>query len=106
MAKNRNKKEKRDGVASMDVSESTPSSHPQEMDTSESIAVASTAGAPKPSTDVSMKAKKGRPMKRSKNLRKKLAVAKAVSKSEQSLEKVSKKQNKASRTQSAKLLYE
>ncbi|CAM8888173.1 unnamed protein product [Rhodiola kirilowii] len=106
MAKNRNKKKTRDGVVSMDVSDLTATSQSQEMDTSETVAVPSTSAALKTSADVSMKAKKGRPMKRTKNVRKKLAIAKAVSKTEQTLEKVSKKQNKVSRTQSAKLLYD
>ncbi|CAM8983071.1 unnamed protein product [Rhodiola kirilowii] len=82
MAKNRNKTKKRDGVSSM------------EMDTFENVADGTTSGAASSAADATMKAKKGRPMKRSKNVRKKLAIAKAVSKTEQSLEKVSKKQNK------------
>lgn len=45
-------------------------------------------------------------MKRSKNVRKKKAIAKAISKNEQSVEKVLKNENKTARTQSAKLLYE
>ncbi|EEF36590.1 conserved hypothetical protein [Ricinus communis] len=49
---------------------------------------------------------KGRPMKRSKNVRKMKAIAKAISKSEKSVEKVMKKDGKTARTQSAKLLYD
>ncbi|CAL1385419.1 unnamed protein product [Linum trigynum] len=49
---------------------------------------------------------KGRPMKRSKNVRKKKALEKAISKTEQSFEKVAKFENKKQRTQSAKQLYD
>ncbi|CAN1239161.1 hypothetical protein LINGRAPRIM_LOCUS2278 [Linum grandiflorum] len=45
-------------------------------------------------------------MKRSKNVRKKKALEKAVSKSEKSVEKVAKHENKKQRTLSAKQLYD
>lgn len=48
----------------------------------------------------------GRPMKRSKNVRKMKAIAKAISASEKTVEKVLKNENKKSRVQSAKTLYE
>ncbi|PON44573.1 hypothetical protein PanWU01x14_265580 [Parasponia andersonii] len=98
MAKNRNKK-KRDSSA-MDITENFVSDLPQAMDTSETGARNPDAGAP------SMKVKKGRPMKRSKNVRKMKSIAKAISKSEKAVQKVLKHENKKSRTQSAKLLYE
>jgi len=49
---------------------------------------------------------KGRPMKRSKNVRKMKAVAKAVSANEKSVAKLSKNESKKNRVQSAKTLYE
>lgn len=49
---------------------------------------------------------KGRPMKRSKNVRKMKAIAKAVCANEKGLEKLSKNESKKSRVQSAKTLYE
>ncbi|KAM6580313.1 hypothetical protein CsatA_004087 [Cannabis sativa] len=98
MAKNRNKK-KRDSSA-MEVTEDLVSDVPQAMDTSETGARNVATGAP------NMKAKKGRPMKRSKNVRKMKSIAKAISKSEKTVEKVLKHDDKKSRTQSAKLLYE
>lgn len=45
-------------------------------------------------------------MKRSKNVRKMKAIAKAISASEKTVEKVLKNENKKSRVQSAKTLYE
>ncbi|KAF4346645.1 hypothetical protein F8388_004550 [Cannabis sativa] len=98
MAKNRNKK-KRDSSA-MEVTEDLVSDVPQAMDTSETGARNVATGAP------NMKVKKGRPMKRSKNVRKMKSIAKAISKSEKTVEKVLKHDDKKSRTQSAKLLYE
>ncbi|QCE09869.1 uncharacterized protein LOC114183803 [Vigna unguiculata] len=100
MAKNRNKK-KRNGVVSMDTSDAPVSEQPQAMDTSESGVQNAVSGA------INMKMKqKGRPMKRSKNVRKMKAIAKAVSANEKSIEKVSKNENKRSRVKSAKSLYE
>ncbi|XP_015578842.1 uncharacterized protein LOC8282422 [Ricinus communis] len=98
MAKNRNKK-KRSGDVSMDITEPTLSDIPQGMDTSESVPQ-------KPVSGVTTRKVKGRPMKRSKNVRKMKAIAKAISKSEKSVEKVMKKDGKTARTQSAKLLYD
>ncbi|KAK8527354.1 hypothetical protein V6N13_085189 [Hibiscus sabdariffa] len=99
MAKNRNKK-KRNGVASMDVNEGAVPELPQAMDTSET-------GVQKPgSATPKLKMKKGRPMKRSKNVRKAKAVEKAIAKNEKYAEKNSKTENKQSRVQSAKLLYD
>ena len=53
-----------------------------------------------------MKTKKGRPLKRTKNVRKIKAIAKAISKNEQYAEKKLKLENKKQRVQSAKLLYD
>ncbi|EPS68248.1 hypothetical protein M569_06522 [Genlisea aurea] len=52
------------------------------------------------------KVKKGRPMKRSMNARKKKALSKAVSQSEKSSEKLSRSETKILRTKSAKHLYD
>ncbi|XP_059444207.1 uncharacterized protein LOC132176099 [Corylus avellana] len=98
MAKNRNKK--RNAAVSMDITEETVSDLPQVMDTTESV-IQSPASAAH-----IKKVKKGRPMKRSKNVRKMKAVAKAISKSEKYDEKTSKHESKKSRTQSAKTLYD
>ncbi|KAK8312873.1 hypothetical protein V6Z12_D01G072100 [Gossypium hirsutum] len=93
MAKNRNKK-KRSGVSSMDVNEGTVPDLPQAMDTSE------TGGQKPDSATAKLKTKKGRPMKRSKNVRKMKAVEKAIAKNEKYAEKSSKTESKKSRTQS------
>lgn len=45
-------------------------------------------------------------MKRSKNVRKMKAIAKAISKNEKSVEKILKNESKKTRVQSAKTLYE
>ena len=50
--------------------------------------------------------KKGVPMKRSKNAQKMKAVAKAISQSEKSVEKISRSGSKEMRVQSAKTLYD
>ncbi|XP_071723625.1 cytochrome c-type biogenesis ccda-like chloroplastic protein [Rutidosis leptorrhynchoides] len=86
MAKNRNKK-KRNAAVSMDTGESTSVvvDIPQAMDTSET-------GASKPSFKI--KTNKGRPMKRSKNVRKKKATVKAIAKSEKYAEKAVKSETK------------
>uniref|UniRef100_A0A6N2ME15 Uncharacterized protein n=1 Tax=Salix viminalis TaxID=40686 RepID=A0A6N2ME15_SALVM len=99
MAKNRNKKKEKNGAVSMDVTEATVSDLPQAMDTSES-------GAQKPAPVTSVRKAKGRLMKRSKNVRKMKAIAKAISKTEITAEKGLKKGDKTTRTQSAKKLYE
>ncbi|XVF78058.1 hypothetical protein PTKIN_Ptkin14bG0097800 [Pterospermum kingtungense] len=99
MAKNRSKK-KRNGVTSMDLTEGAVPDLPQAMDTSET-------GEQKPDgVAAKIKTKKGRPMKRSKNVRKMKAVAKAIAKNEKYGEKNLKIESKKSRTQSAKLLYD
>ncbi|XP_031266794.1 uncharacterized protein LOC116125193 isoform X2 [Pistacia vera] len=99
MAKNRNKK-KRTGAVSMDVTEPTVSDMVQAMDTSES-------GAQKQASSMlNIKIKKERPMKRSKNVRKKKAIEKAISKNDKYVEKTLKKESKSLKTQSAKKLYE
>ncbi|KAL2331487.1 hypothetical protein Fmac_019068 [Flemingia macrophylla] len=104
MAKNRSKK-KRNAVVSMDTTDTSvfQQPQPQAMDTSESGVqnTLSVSG----STNIKMK-QKGRPMKRSKNVRKMKAIAKAVSANEKSAEKVFKNDSKRSRVQSAKTLYE
>ncbi|XP_021288545.1 uncharacterized protein LOC110419770 [Herrania umbratica] len=100
MAKNRNKKKRNGGAASMDDSEGTVPDLPQAMDSSETGAQKPDSGAAK------IKTKKGRPMKRSKNVRKMKAVAKAIATNEKYGEKNSKNESKKSRTQSAKLLYD
>lgn len=50
--------------------------------------------------------KKGVPMKRTKNIRKMKAIAKAISQNEKSVEKISKNESKKLRTKSGKLLYD
>lgn len=52
------------------------------------------------------KIKKGVQMKRSQNARKMKAIARAVSKNEQSEEKIQKSKSKKTRIQSAKSLYD
>ncbi|GLT67345.1 hypothetical protein SLA2020_396610 [Shorea laevis] len=74
MAKNRNKK-KRNGAKAMDISENAASELPQAMDMSES-------GAPKPAAGAVSRKMKGRPMKRTKNVRKMKSVAKAIAQNE------------------------
>ncbi|XP_065862182.1 uncharacterized protein [Euphorbia lathyris] len=100
MAKNRNKNKKnKNGVVSMDISQPASSDLPQAMDTSDSVAQKTGSG-------ISIRKVKGRPMKRSKNVRKMKAMTKAISKNEKSVEKIAKHENKTTRTQSAKLLYD
>ncbi|KAL7186370.1 hypothetical protein ACSBR2_028168 [Camellia fascicularis] len=102
MAKNRNNKKKRHDSTAMDIaSDQTVSDLPQAMDTSESAAPKAPLG-----TSTTIKLKRGVQMKRSKNVRKMKAMAKAVSKNEKSLEKILKQESKTSRTQSAKKLYD
>ncbi|KAF8409350.1 hypothetical protein HHK36_005425 [Tetracentron sinense] len=99
MAKNRNKK-KKNGAAPMDVSLQTAGDLPQAMDTSETAATNPDPGF------LNRKINKAIPMKRSKNLRKMKAIAKAISQSEKSEEKILKNESNKSRTKSAKVLYE
>ncbi|WCJ32113.1 hypothetical protein M5689_013556 [Euphorbia peplus] len=100
MAKNRNKNKKnKDGATSMDISQPSSSSSdlPQAMDTSDSVPQRTASSLP-------IRKVKGRPMKRSKNVRKMKAITKAISTNEKSVEKVVKHENKTTRTQSAKQL--
>ncbi|KAJ7948589.1 Stress response protein [Quillaja saponaria] len=98
MAKNRNKKKKNNGAVPMDTVGSSVIDLPQAMDTSGpgDQSKASSIG----------KIKKGRPMKRSKNVRKMKAIAKAISKNERIVEKITKNESKTVRTQTAKMLYD
>ncbi|MED6168758.1 hypothetical protein PIB30_014447 [Stylosanthes scabra] len=107
MAKNRNKKN-RNGAVSMDTTEPSVSEPRQgfivgvaPMDTSES----GTQRTFSASTNVNMK-QKGRPMKRSKNIRKMKARAKAISSNEKCVVKIAKNEEKKVRVLSAKTLYE
>lgn len=86
----------------MDITDTIVSEAPQAMDTSESGAKIKVAGG---ATILKVK-QNGRPMKRSKNVRKMKKIAKAISANEKSAARVSKSENKKSRVQSAKTLYE
>ncbi|XP_047338170.1 uncharacterized protein LOC124941854 [Impatiens glandulifera] len=99
MAKNRNKKNK--NTSSMDCTEGPIiSSKPQAMDTSET-------SAPRPyNPDANRPKIKTVVMKKTKNIRKKKSIAKAISRNEQSKEKVLKNLTKTQRTLSAKKLYD
>ncbi|KAK1391715.1 Chlorophyll a-b binding protein [Heracleum sosnowskyi] len=102
MAKNRNKKNKKNDTTSMDITTSTKAAAvdvPQSMDTSENIV------SDQPRT-ASIRKVKGVQMKRQKNVRKMKAIAKAVSRTEKSATKVLKNESKTLRTQSAKKLYD
>ncbi|BAT02151.1 uncharacterized protein [Oryza sativa Japonica Group] len=111
MAKNRNKKSKKcggGGVAAMDTSEGAPAAStavgaPEPMDTSEGKQTSSVSVA---LTSINKKIKKGVQIKRSQNVRKMKAVARAISKNEKAEEKVLKAKSKKSRVQSAKSLYD
>ncbi|GMH24306.1 hypothetical protein Nepgr_026149 [Nepenthes gracilis] len=100
MAKKKNKKNKT-GEAPMDITEHPATGGLQAMDTSESAD-------PFPASNFlsRSKIKKGVQMKRSKNVRKTKATAKAISKNEKISEKLSKKDSKRMRVQSAKSLYD
>ncbi|KAJ4745291.1 Triosephosphate isomerase [Rhynchospora pubera] len=106
MAKNRNKKKSTNqGVAPMDTSSQafvslTPPDEPQPMDTSEGKAT--NLGA----SSINRKINKGMQVRRTKSLRKKKSVARAISISEKNEEKVVRMKNKKIRIQSAKTLYE
>ncbi|KAM7250379.1 hypothetical protein ACFE04_022262 [Oxalis oulophora] len=100
MAKNRNKKKKKkqNGDVSMDTTEAAATV--SAMDTSE-------IGASKPTTSsFNIKIKKGRPMKRSKNVRKAKATTKAIAKGEKYAQRVVKNETKLLRVKSAKSLYD
>ncbi|KAI3989958.1 hypothetical protein MKX01_003661 [Papaver californicum] len=100
MAKNRNKK-KKNGASAMDSSGSTQNKEdiPQAMDTTETTAS-------KAPGVLNRKIKKGVTIRRSKNLRKMKAVEKAISRGEKEEERIMKNENKTSKTQSAKTLYD
>ncbi|KAK6157433.1 hypothetical protein DH2020_011681 [Rehmannia glutinosa] len=103
MAKNRNKKKKNgSNEMAVDVASANHSvrNESQAMDTSETVASSVSVGGHL------RKMNKGRPMKRSKNVRKMKAIAKAVSLSEKSEEKISKTESKTLRTKFAKNLYD
>lgn len=99
MTKKGNKK-KKNGSANMAVDVASPDDlvidKSEAMDTSENVASGGSL----------RKMKKGRVMKRSNNMRKVKAVARAVSQNEKSLEKISKSESKALRTKIAKNLYD
>ncbi|KAL6554284.1 hypothetical protein OROMI_019957 [Orobanche minor] len=104
MAKNRTKK-KKNGSTPMAVDVAfddhpSPDDESQAMDTSETVASSAPVGGSL------RKLKKGRPMKRSKNVRKMKAIARAISKSEKKVEKVLKSESKTLRTKFAKNLYD
>ncbi|KAJ8618097.1 hypothetical protein MRB53_014283 [Persea americana] len=98
MAKKKKSNKKRDAAVSMEFS--TDTNLPQAMDTTEVTVSKPVLGV------VNRKIKKEAAMKRSKNLRKMKAIEKAISKSEQSEEKISKSKIKVQRIQSAKSLYD
>ncbi|XP_059661562.1 uncharacterized protein LOC132307737 isoform X1 [Cornus florida] len=105
MAKNRNKK--RNALASMDITSDQTIVDLQAMDTSESVAANTTLSASNSSLKKhEVKIKRGVQMKRSKNVRKMKAIAKAISQNEKSSERISKNESKTARTQSAKKLYD
>ncbi|KAK3125375.1 hypothetical protein QOZ80_7BG0604020 [Eleusine coracana subsp. coracana] len=109
MAKNRNKKNKAKtggGPAAMDTSEGAPvassaAESTQPMDTSEGNRPSSASAA---LSSINRKIKKGVQIRRTKNMRKMKAVAKAISKNEQAEEKAQKAKGKKTRIQSAKSL--
>ncbi|RWR90780.1 hypothetical protein CKAN_01989500 [Cinnamomum micranthum f. kanehirae] len=98
MAKKKKSNKKKDGAVSMELS--TDTNLPQAMETTEATVSKPVLGV------VNRKIKKEAAMKRSKNLRKMKAIEKAISKSEQSEEKISKSKIKVQRIQSAKSLYD
>ncbi|XP_022862391.1 uncharacterized protein LOC111382599 [Olea europaea var. sylvestris] len=103
MAKNKNKKKKNgSGLMDMDVKSDDHKvmDIPQAMDTLETVASSAFAGGPL------RKKKMGKQMKRSKNVRKMKAIAKAISLNDKSDEKISKNESKTLRTKFAKKLYE
>ena len=110
MAKGRNKNKAKNGAgtAAMETSEGAPAAStaaeaPQPMDTAEGKQASSSSAA---LSSINRKIKKGVQPKRTKNVRKMKAVARAISKTEKSEEKVLKAKSKKSRIQSAKSLYD
>ncbi|KAL8512083.1 hypothetical protein ACS0TY_018517 [Phlomoides rotata] len=100
MAKNRNKKKGRSTEMAIDSTADRPQDESQAMDTSEIVATSAPVGG------TLRRMKKGRPMKRTKNVRKTNAIAKAISESEKKLMKLSKAESKTLRTKFAKTLYD
>uniref|UniRef100_A0A1J3CG43 Uncharacterized protein n=1 Tax=Noccaea caerulescens TaxID=107243 RepID=A0A1J3CG43_NOCCA len=100
MTKSRNKK-KRDDAVSMDVSEpkSVSEAAPEAMDTTET-------GDAKPAARARNLTRKGKPMKRIKNVRKMKAVNKALDLNDKYSQRASKNKTKAQRTLEAKKLYD
>ncbi|KAG8080120.1 hypothetical protein GUJ93_ZPchr0007g5653 [Zizania palustris] len=108
----RNKKDKGNkgggGATAMDTSEAAPAASTavqatEPMDTSEGRQPSSASAA---LSSISRKIKKGVQIKRSQNVRKMKAVARAISKNEKAEVKVLKAKIKKSRVQSAKSLYD
>ncbi|KAL0336566.1 UNVERIFIED_CONTAM: hypothetical protein Sradi_4868500 [Sesamum radiatum] len=103
MAKNRNKKKKngsREMATDVSVADHSTRDESQVMHTFETIASSGFAGGS------IRKTKKGRPMKRSKNVRKMKAVAKAISRSEKLMDKNSKSEGKMLKSKFSKNLYD
>ncbi|KAJ9567985.1 hypothetical protein OSB04_003951 [Centaurea solstitialis] len=98
MAKNRNKSKKK-ASAAMNIDDAAiVSPQVMAMDTSETVV--------SNQSQIIRKVKKGVQMKRTKNVRKLKAIAKAVSQNEKSAAKIVKNEGKTLRTQSAKKLYD
>ncbi|KAM0892236.1 hypothetical protein ACQ4PT_025877 [Festuca glaucescens] len=107
-SKKKNKAKNGGRAAAMDTSEGAPATSTaaeasEPMDTSEGKQQSSASTA---LSSINRKIKKGAQTKRTKNMRKMKAVARAISKTEMSEEKVLKDKSKKSRIQSAKSLYD
>ncbi|KAM0018525.1 hypothetical protein Hdeb2414_s0026g00675001 [Helianthus debilis subsp. tardiflorus] len=100
MAKNRKKSKKNASTAMITDETAIVSPQVTAMDTSETVAI------PSSRSQISRKIKKGVQMKRTKNVRKQKAIAKAVSQHEKSATKIEKNESKTLRTKSAKNLYD
>ncbi|PWA87110.1 hypothetical protein CTI12_AA133320 [Artemisia annua] len=100
MPKNRNRSKKKDASSTAMLTDDANIVSPQvtAMDTSETVVTARSQNI--------RKIKKGVQMKRTKNVRKQKAIAKAVSQNEKSATKVEKNESKTLRTKSAKNLYD
>ncbi|KAD4385986.1 hypothetical protein E3N88_26155 [Mikania micrantha] len=97
MAKNRNKRKRNASMAMITNEDAIVLPLVTPMDTSETVA---------PSRSQITGIKKGVQMKRTKNVRKQKAIAKAVSQNEKSAAKIEKNESKTLRTKSAKNLYD
>ncbi|KAI3820565.1 hypothetical protein L1987_08113 [Smallanthus sonchifolius] len=97
MAKNRNKSKRNASTAMITDDATIASPQVTAMDTSETVA---------PSRSQISRKIKGVQMKRSKNVRKQKAIAKAVSQNEKSATKMEKNESKTLRNKSAKNLYD